>query len=155
MAATATDDVVTVYRTSDPLDAHALAAQLVDEGIDAHVVGDFLNGGLGLTVGNTSQAEVWVPTPDRRAAAALVTQWRPALPPPPPMKGFRFSMWTAMVAMTFACFGMLLMTWGFNLLAIFEILLGWTAILTVVRRWIAGSGSDAEVDPDRRIGDTP
>lgn len=106
MATSDTDDVVTVYRTADSLNAHALAAQLVDEGIDARVVGDFLSGAYGGVTGTMTQVEVWIPAAQRDQAAPLIARWSGEDEPVPTgsKTRFRYSLMTLLGVATVIAF---------------------------------------------------
>lgn len=106
MAASDTDDVVTVYRTADSLNAHALAAQLVDEGIDARVVGDFLSGAYGGVTGMMTQVEVWIPAAQGDQAAPLIARWRGTDNPTPTgsKPRFQYSLMTLLGVATVIAF---------------------------------------------------
>jgi hypothetical protein len=67
---------VVVYRTFDSVEANALAGSLEQSGVDAHVVGDFLDGGYpGLRLGGNAAVEIWVPADQRDVAAPLLAAW--------------------------------------------------------------------------------
>jgi len=97
-----TDEVTKVYSTADALSAHALAAHLVDEGIDAHVVGDFLSGAYGGVDGPMTRVEVWAPAAQRDQAASLIARWLPedVSCTPDASAGFRYSLMTALAGTT-------------------------------------------------------
>jgi hypothetical protein len=128
-----------VFKTPDALEAHALAAELNEEGIDAHVVGDYLSGGLGLTVGTTNLAELWVPESDEARARELLAKWRPTMSASTPK--LQFSLKTALVAMTLVAIAAsisLIHQLPGVLLGLFQFALAGAAVLVVVRRWSQG-----------------
>jgi hypothetical protein len=138
-------DVVVVYRTPDVLQAHALAAQLVDEGIDAQVVGDFLGGGLTVTVGVTNMAEIWAPSESSDRAKELLARWVPQAEAPPD-RGIHFSLKAALVGMTIVAIGAAGWRVAYSVMG----LIGWAAFLgamiVVVRRWTAAAPAEKAND---------
>lgn len=66
----ADDDIVRVATAANPAQAHIWQAALEEEGINAQVVGDFLDAGLGDIPG--MEAEVWVHRNDAERAKTLL-----------------------------------------------------------------------------------
>ena len=70
-------DSILAYTAASAVEAHALAAFLANEGIEARVLGEALQGAFsGIDAGNLDTVEVWVSTKDREKAEPLIEQWR-------------------------------------------------------------------------------
>jgi hypothetical protein len=70
-------DAILVYRAANVVEAHALVVRLADEGIEARVLGEPLQGAYaGLRLGGMELAEVWVADDDREAAEPIIDAWR-------------------------------------------------------------------------------
>lgn len=97
------NELVLAYRTTDSVEIRALASQLEDADIPTQLVGDFRDG-PGLVVGSMADKELWVSERERPAAEAIVAQWRRDHHPKDlePAEPLRFSLWTAMVALSVA-----------------------------------------------------
>jgi putative signal transducing protein len=72
MAANDAQDVVRLATARNPAEAHLMEQALQAEGIACHVVGDFLNAGLGDIPG--LRAEVWVHRQDLARAEGVLQQ---------------------------------------------------------------------------------
>lgn len=75
-----------VYRTANQIEARALAAALEEGGVDAHVLGEALQGGYGgVFAGGLNELEVWINADDRDRAEQIIADWRDhsATEPPP------------------------------------------------------------------------
>lgn len=71
------DDAFLAYRASSSIEARSLAAYLDEAGVEAHVLGEALQGGYGgINVGSMNSVEVWVPGSQRPTAESLVATWR-------------------------------------------------------------------------------
>jgi hypothetical protein len=66
------DDVVRLVTADTPVQAHIWQQALGEEGIESHVVGDFLDAGLGNIPG--MKAELWVHRDDVERALAVLQQ---------------------------------------------------------------------------------
>lgn len=70
-------DSILVYTAGNAIEAHALAAFLANEGIEARVLGEALQGAFGgIDAGTLDTVELWVSTADRAKAEPLIEQWR-------------------------------------------------------------------------------
>lgn len=70
-------DAYLAYRASSSVEARSLAAYLDEAGVEAHVLGEALQGGYGgINVGSMNAVEVWVSGPQRQLAESLVATWR-------------------------------------------------------------------------------
>ena len=68
---------ILAYTAANAIEAHALAAFLANEGIEARVLGEALQGAFsGIDAGNLDTVEVWVAAEDREKAEPLIEQWR-------------------------------------------------------------------------------
>jgi len=156
-AASKRDEPIVVYRTFDSVEANALAGHLGQAGVDAHVVGDFLDGGYpGLRLGGNAAVEIWIPAIQREVAAPLLAAWvgehHPATPEGEPK--FQFSMQAVLIVMTLAALYMGAAAAeppiSTAALVAVELLLIVGAIVFLVRRWIrehAASAQDDEAAP--------
>lgn len=70
------DDIVRLVTAPNPVQAHILEQALLDEGIEAKVVGDYLNAGIGGVPGLTP--EVWVHRNDVAAGEEVLRRSREA-----------------------------------------------------------------------------
>jgi hypothetical protein len=70
MSSDARDDIVRVATADTPVQAHIWQQALRDEGIESHVVGDYLDAGLGDIPG--MKAELWVHRNDVERALAML-----------------------------------------------------------------------------------
>jgi hypothetical protein len=68
------DDIVRLVTAPTPAQAHIWQQALADEGIKAHVVGDYLDAGVGDIPGMT--AELWVHQDDAARAEAILQKGR-------------------------------------------------------------------------------
>jgi hypothetical protein len=102
-------DTILAYQASDFVEAHSLAVHLGEEGIDARVLGEALQGAYaGIALGGMDRPEVWIAGADRAAAEPLIAAWRAeqqartaeASPISGNSAGFRFSMMTLFGVMT-------------------------------------------------------
>jgi hypothetical protein len=98
-------DAILVYRASNAVEAHALVARLADEGVDARVLGEPLQGAYaGIRVGGMELAEVWIAHKDRDAAEPIIDAWReehfPTAGGEKPRR-FQFPLIVLFVAMTY------------------------------------------------------
>jgi Putative prokaryotic signal transducing protein len=66
------DDIVRLLTAPNPAQAHLWRAALEEEGIDAKVVGDYLDAGIGDIPG--AQAELWVHSKDAERALAIINE---------------------------------------------------------------------------------
>ena len=66
------DDIVRLVTAPNPVDAHIWQQALDTEGIQCHVVGDFLDAGIGDIPG--FKAEIWVHRDDLARAQAVINQ---------------------------------------------------------------------------------
>ncbi len=64
-----------IYNASDINEAHIFAGMLVSEGIQAHVGGHYLQGGVG-DLAPTDLAKVYVPDDDLDSALALLANYQ-------------------------------------------------------------------------------
>lgn len=64
------DDIVRIATARNPADAHIWQQALLDEGIKANVVGDYLDAGLGDITGLS--AELWVLSSDAARAQGIL-----------------------------------------------------------------------------------
>lgn len=70
-------DAIFAYRAANVVEAHALAAELENAGIDARVLGESLQGAYaGLNLGGMNLPEVWVAGKDRELAAPIISAWQ-------------------------------------------------------------------------------
>jgi hypothetical protein len=70
-------DSILVYTAGNAIEARALAAFLANEGIEARVLGEALQGAFGgIDAGTLDTVELWVSMADRDKAAPLIEQWR-------------------------------------------------------------------------------
>lgn len=77
---TATSLPVLVYRAKDAVEARTLAAHLESAGVEAHVLGEFLQGAYaGLHVGGMDAPEIWVSSGDLPRAELVIAEWRESL----------------------------------------------------------------------------
>ena len=68
---------ILAYEAGNAIEARALAAFLANEGIEARVLGEALQGAFGgIEAGSLDTVEVWVPAADRARAEPLIEQWR-------------------------------------------------------------------------------
>ncbi len=67
-------EIVDVYTAASVVEAHFLRGILADEGIEAHVVGDFLEGSTFL-LPTVTQPHVWVHTNDAERSREILTAW--------------------------------------------------------------------------------
>ncbi len=106
------DDAFLAYRASSSIEARSLAAYLDEAGVEAHVLGEALQGGYGgIIVGSMNSVEVWVPGSQREATESLVATWRHEVAAATAenekgegrrgkRKSFQYSMATALIVMT-------------------------------------------------------
>jgi Ni,Fe-hydrogenase I cytochrome b subunit len=135
-------ELTVAYRTGDTVEAHALAGYLSTAGIDARVVGDFLDTAYaGLQLGSRAKVEVWIPGADRKAAEPLLAKWVAEHAPHEPAESvpvFRYSMLTVLLVITAAAAYMAAAAAGPHsaggALVLFQLLLIGGAVLFVVRR---------------------
>lgn len=78
MSANPDDEIVRLVTAPNPAEAHIWEQALRDEGIDAKVVGDFLDAGLGDIPGMT--AELWVRRGDAARAAVILRRSQESKP---------------------------------------------------------------------------
>jgi hypothetical protein len=101
------------YRASSSVEARSLAAYLDEAGVEAHVLGEALQGGYGgINVGSMNAVEVWVSGPQRQIAESLVATWRQEVAATKSAENeenagrrgrrpsFQYSMATALIVMT-------------------------------------------------------
>jgi hypothetical protein len=70
-------DSILAYETANAIEAHALVAFLANEGVEARVLGEALQGAFGgIEAGTLDTIEVWVAAADRAKAEPLIEQWR-------------------------------------------------------------------------------
>jgi hypothetical protein len=70
-------DSILAYETANAIEAHALVAFLANEGVEARVLGEALQGAFGgIEAGTLDTVEVWVAAADRAKAQPLIDQWR-------------------------------------------------------------------------------
>jgi hypothetical protein len=70
-------DSILAYETANAIEAHALVAFLANEGVEARVLGEALQGAFGgIEAGTLDTVEVWVAAADRAKAEPLIEQWR-------------------------------------------------------------------------------
>jgi len=70
-------DSILAYEAANAIEAHALAAFLANEGVEARVLGEALRGAFGgIEAGTLDTVEVWVAAVDRAKAEPLIDQWR-------------------------------------------------------------------------------
>jgi hypothetical protein len=74
MSSDAREDIVRLATADNPVQAHIWQQALLDEGIDCHVVGDYLSTGLGDIPG--MKAELWVHRDEAERAQAVLEQSR-------------------------------------------------------------------------------
>lgn len=152
-AASKRDEHVVVYRTFDSVEANALAGSLEQAGVDAHVIGDFLDGGYpGLRLGGNAAVEIWIPANQREVAAPLVSAWvaeHHAAEPERPSR-FQFSMQAVLVVITLAALymGAAAADPPVSDVALvgMELLLIVAAVVFLVRRWIRERAVSADDD---------
>ena len=73
---TATSEPVLAYRAKDAVEASALATYLEAEGIEPHVLGEYLQGAYaGVTAGGMNAPEVWICAGDFPRAKSLIAEW--------------------------------------------------------------------------------
>jgi hypothetical protein len=107
------DDAFLAYRASSSIEARSLAAYLDEGGVEAHVLGEALQGGYGgINVGSMNSVEVWVPGSQRESAESLVLTWRQEVAAATAAENdvgegrrgkrtsFQYSMATALIVMT-------------------------------------------------------
>jgi hypothetical protein len=107
------DDAFLAYRASSSIEARSLAAYLDEGGVEAHVLGEALQGGYGgINVGSMNSVEVWVPGSQREMAEPLVLTWRQEVAAATAAendvgegrrgkrRSFQYSMATALIVMT-------------------------------------------------------
>lgn len=70
MAEKPADNVVCIAKASTPSEAHIWQGALENEGIQCHVVGDYLDGGIGNIPG--LQAEIWVHEDEAEKARQII-----------------------------------------------------------------------------------
>ena len=152
-------DLAVVFRTDDAVEAHALAGYLSNAGIEARVVGDFLDSAYpGLHLGGRAKIEVWIPTAQRAEAAPLVGGWigEHSLPPAEPPLKFRYSMMTVLTAITLAALFLGVAAAAGPLgadsaLVVFQLMLIVGAVVFVLRRALRSNASNE----DRPAGALP
>ena len=70
-------DSILAYEAANSIEARALVAFLANEGVEARVLGEALQGAFGgIEAGTLDTVEVWVATADRAKAEPLIEQWR-------------------------------------------------------------------------------
>jgi hypothetical protein len=102
-----------VYVASSSVEARSLAAYLEEGGVEAHVLGEALQGGYGgINVGSMNAVEVWAPGTQRQLAESLVAMWRQEVAAATAAeneedegrrskrKSFQYSVGTALIVMT-------------------------------------------------------
>ena len=107
------DDAFLAYRASSSIEARSLTAYLDEAGVEAHVLGEALQGGYGgINVGSMNAVEVWVSGPQRQLAESLVATWRQEVAAATAAenkeeegrrgkrRSFQYSMGTALIVMT-------------------------------------------------------
>jgi hypothetical protein len=96
---------ILVYRAASAVEAHALVAHLADQGIEARVLGEPLQGAYaGIHLGGMELPEVWIADKDRDAAEPLIAAWRTehSLAGAVVKPGrFQFPMWLMLLVMTY------------------------------------------------------
>jgi hypothetical protein len=70
MASDSGEDIVRLATADTPVQAHIWQQALADEGIESHVVGDYLDAGLGGIPG--LKAELWIHRGDMTRALAIL-----------------------------------------------------------------------------------
>jgi hypothetical protein len=71
------NELVLAYRTTDRVEAGALASRLEDADIAPQIIGDYRDSAYpGLIIGSMPDKEIWVAKESADAAAAIVGQWR-------------------------------------------------------------------------------
>jgi hypothetical protein len=98
-------DPILEYRAASAVEAHALVAHLENEGIEARVLGEPLQGAYaGIRMGGMDLPEVWVASKDREAAEPVIAAWRaehfPVGENVKPRR-FQFSLTLALIVMTY------------------------------------------------------
>lgn len=66
------DDIVCLLKAANPAEAHILQNALEEEGIQCHVVGDYLDAGIGDVPG--MRAELWVHQPQLEKAKRIIEE---------------------------------------------------------------------------------
>jgi hypothetical protein len=70
-------DSILAYEAANSIEARALVAFLANEGVEARVLGEALQGAFGgIEAGTLDTVEVWVSAADRARAEPLIAQWR-------------------------------------------------------------------------------
>jgi hypothetical protein len=73
-------EIVEIYSAANSFEAHALANALIEAGIKARVVGDFLGAAAGgLAVGAPISPRIWVMKDEEIRALELLEQWKAEL----------------------------------------------------------------------------
>lgn len=95
-------DSILVYRAESPVEAHALVARLADDGIEARVLGESLQGAYGgIRLGGMHLPEVWIAEGDRQAAEPIITAWRAEHAPANVVEHFQFPLGLLFIAMAY------------------------------------------------------
>jgi hypothetical protein len=69
-------DAILAYRAASAVEAYALVAHLEDEGIEARVLGEPLQGAYGgINAGGMNSVEVWISSINRTEAESMIDQW--------------------------------------------------------------------------------
>ena len=83
-------DSILAYEAANAIEAHALVAFLANEGVEARVLGEALQGAFGgIEAGTLDTVEVWVAAADRAKAEPLIDQWRQEYDEPDHLQGYR------------------------------------------------------------------
>jgi hypothetical protein len=77
---TATTQPVRAYRAIDFIEARALLVHLESAGVEAHILGEYLQGAYaGLNLGGMDAPEIWVSSEDLPRAESAIADWQESL----------------------------------------------------------------------------
>ena len=151
------EKLVLAYRTTNAVEARALALELEDAEIEVQVIGDFRDGAYaGLSIGSMGDKELWIAARDQAAAEPIVAEWRRKHYPDAPsasMGKFQYSMGVALAVMTFAAVAAAAARSGPRALGVllnlsFLALVLAVTITVVRRRFFSGRRADDETSPE-------